>query len=435
MRLRAKFVILFLVIGLFPLLLFGISHFYELRVFLGEEKSEYLSIYASNFLKLFFLNVALVLFVALIFGQKITEVIRDLLKGTREIRSGNFDYKIKIFSEDELSDLADEFNKMTLHLKEYREKTETFDREVEKMAKERTIKIEKRESDLQRTIKELENTRFALLNLGEDLEEARERLKKTNKDLAESIRVQRAFVSHTAHELRSPLNAFRWMIEMLQSEEMGRLTLKTKNLLNQSSQLNKRLLLLVDNLSTLARLDEARFKISISSCNLSDLIDQVAGELAFGLREKSLNLIWKKPKIVMPKIKADCHRVVEVLTNLVGNAIKFTPHGGKISIDVLKTDEIAPVRVMKKQKIVQKDKSYLLCKISDTGLGIPKAEQEKIFSRFFRASNAQKAQIEGTGLGLSIVKQIIDLLYGAIWFESAGEEKGATFYFTLPVVS
>ena len=290
-------------------------------------------------------------------------------------------------------------------------------------------------SERERLIKltnDLEISRKSLMNITEDFKDVRDEVTKANKKLKKVDEMRKEFVSHTAHELRTPLGVFRWSLEMLKNEDVGKINQDQRELLENITQANKRLINLVNNLLEISRMDQGRFKVNITSCDLSDLIVQALGELSNRINQKKLEIKWKKSKLKFPDVKADCERIIQILINIINNSVKYTPAGGIITIKLKETDEIAPKEVIKKYKYVQKNKKYLLCSVADTGIGIPEKEQEKMFSRFFRASNAVKSEIEGTGLGMAVTKSIVNMHSGAIWFESI-EEKGTTIYFTIPV--
>lgn len=268
--------------------------------------------------------------------------------------------------------------------------------------------------------------------LEEKIKERTKELQKANKKLEEIDRMRREFVSHIAHELRTPLNVFRWSIELLKSGDLGKINLKQKEVLEQVYQANLRLINLVNDLLQIARIDEIRFKITPAPCQIEELIEAVSHNLFTKIKEKRLDFVWEKPEPLLPKVRADKDKIFEVILNILDNAVKFTPEDGKIEVKTSLTDKIAPKEILKKYGFIQKDKQYVLISISDTGMGIPKIEQEKVFSRFFRGSNVKKAGIEGTGLGMAIVFEIIKMHNGAIWFESK-EGVGTKFYFTLPI--
>lgn len=299
-------------------------------------------------------------------------------------------------------------------------------------------KLEKNSEELQLKNRDLNKSKLALMNLMEDLQSSSKKLKKLNLKLKNVDEMRKEFVSHTAHELRTPLNSLRWSLEMLINEDVGRINRSQRELLDQLYRSNLRLLGLVEDLLEVSRIDQDRFKVDIKECEIDKLIDQVLGELSIKIREKNIKINWAKPK-QLPKIKADCDRVLQVLINIISNAVKYSENNDSISIKIEKLNQIVPEDILEYKKKIKcsclnhigKHQRYLLCSIADTGIGIPKSEQQKMFSRFFRASNALSSEEQGTGLGMTITKKIIELHEGSIWFESQ-EGQGTTFYFTIP---
>jgi signal transduction histidine kinase len=358
-----------------------------------------------------------ILFSALLTGR-IIRPLRKLTAAAEEIAKGKLDKRVQIKTGDEIEDLANSFNKMTAEL-------QGLYATLEKKVQERT-------AELQKANKELKETYMAVLNISEDLKETKDKLEEANQKLKETEKMRKEFGSHTAHELRTPLNVFRWSVEMLRHEDLGKINLKQREILDQVYESNQRLLTLVDDLLEISRIDEVRLKIKTAPCQIEDLIDSAAGQFAVEVHKKNIYFVWQKPKKKLPKVKADPERLTQILLNILSNAVKYNKEGGKIEIKTEITDKIAPEAIREKYGFVQKDKKYVLVSISDTGLGIPKAEQEKMFTRFFRGSNVARAQIEGTGLGMTLVFELVKMHDGAIWFESE-EGAGTTFYFTLPV--
>lgn len=226
-------------------------------------------------------------------------------------------------------------------------------------------------------------------------------------------RLKTEFVSISAHQLRTPLSAIKWSLRMLLDGDMGPLSKEQKEFLEKTYQSNERMINLVNDLLDVTRIEEGRFIYNPTFVDFNKLVGQVIKNYKEVAQRKKVSLIFKKSRNI-PKVKVDIEKMKLAITNLVDNALRYTPSGGRVKVEV------------------KRKKEELECLVSDTGIGIPKDQQKRIFSKFFRGVNAIKMQTEGTGLGLFITKNIIEAHGGKIWFESE-EGKGTTFYFTIPL--
>lgn len=226
-------------------------------------------------------------------------------------------------------------------------------------------------------------------------------------------RMKSEFVSITAHQLRTPLSAIKWVLKMILEGDEGPLSLGQKKLLEQGYESNERMIALINDLLNLTRLEEGRFLYKFSSVSLIDLISQAVINFLPMTKKSGVELIFEQPKEKVPNIEVDVEKLQLVFQNLLDNAIRYTPAGGKVTISI------------------RPDKLYIEVAVKDTGIGIPKDKQSRIFDKFFRADNAVKLQTEGSGLGLFIAKNIIEKHGGSVWFESE-ESKGSAFYFRIP---
>ncbi|MFH1047829.1 MAG: ATP-binding protein [Patescibacteria group bacterium] len=242
--------------------------------------------------------------------------------------------------------------------------------------------------------------------------------------LDEKVREQRDAMSYMAREIRTPLNVFRWSLEMLRFGDVGALNNEQMELLEQMNQTNERIRKLVNELLEVARLEQGRIELKQEQILLTDLIDEIAGKFAVRAREKKIDFYWKHPEKELPSVIGDRVRLNEVLSHLIVNAIKFTEDGGHIEISLATAEESGPQHQSKGR--------YLLITIKDNGRGIPKKEQNRIFSKFYRSSTVVKDEIEGTGLGLYLSKHFIEMHGGEIWFESK-EGDGTIFRLTIPL--
>jgi PAS domain S-box-containing protein len=227
-------------------------------------------------------------------------------------------------------------------------------------------------------------------------------------------RMKSEFVSLSAHQLRTPLSAIKWSLRMLLDGDIGKLAKEQKEFLERTYRSNERMINLINDLLDATRIEEGRYLYQPLYVDLAEIVDSVAASLKREIEKKNLKYEFNQPKEKLPKIRVDREKLELAIQNLLDNAIKYTPSGGKVTISL------------------SCDKKKIEFKIQDTGMGIAKHQQGRVFSKFFRGSNALKTETEGSGLGLFITKNIIDAHGGRIWFESE-EGRGSTFYFTLPL--
>ncbi len=227
-------------------------------------------------------------------------------------------------------------------------------------------------------------------------------------------KVKTEFVSLASHQLRTPLSTVNWYTEMLLAGVAGEFNKEQKNYLEEIYTGNQRMVKLVNALLNVTRMELGTFSVDHKPTDIVKLA-QVA------VKEQNLQITQKKIKLTsdfangIPKINADPKLLYIVFQNLLSNAIKYNHDGGTIEFSIL----------------LDKEKRQIHIKVADTGYGIPKKQQDKIFTKLFRADNVQEIDTEGTGLGLYIVKSIIEQTEGMIRFESE-ENKGTTFFITLP---
>ena len=228
------------------------------------------------------------------------------------------------------------------------------------------------------------------------------------------------FVSLASHQLRTPLSSINWYTEMLLAEDAGKINDEQRKYLNEVAIGNKRMVELVNSLLNVSRLDLGTFMIEPEQVNVNEMIESVSLELKPQIKEKNLK-IEEEYKNDISKFNADKKLLRMIIQNLLSNAVKYTPKDGiiKISASFYNRGEIFG------EKELEND-SFALC-VSDSGIGIPENQKEKIFSKLFRADNARESETEGTGLGLYVIKAIVDQSGGFVWFKSE-EGKGSTFY-------
>lgn len=220
------------------------------------------------------------------------------------------------------------------------------------------------------------------------------------------------FVSLASHQLRTPLSAINWYSEMLTNGDAGKLTDEQKQYVDEIYKGNQRMVDLVNSLLNVSRIELGTFMIDPAPTDLVAMAQEVVKEQTPLITKKKLKVVESYGKDV-PKINVDPKLTRIIMQNLLSNAIKYTEKG-QVEISL------------------EKEKEDILIKVADTGLGIPKSQQDKMFQKLFRADNVRKTDTEGTGLGLYIIKSILDHTGGTIRFESV-ENKGTTFYATIPL--
>jgi len=237
------------------------------------------------------------------------------------------------------------------------------------------------------------------------------------RDVTAEVEAERAkseFVSTVSHELRTPMTSIKGYTDLLLMGAVGELTEQQRHFVTIIRNNADRLTALVSDLLDISRIESGRVELDLRAVPIHEVVEQVVGSLQPRAQSRDLTMEVHVDKD-LPAVWGDSDRIAQILTNLVGNAIQYTPPGGKITVSAqVRADEMMEVSV------------------ADTGIGIAREDQEKIFDRFFRADDPFVQETPGTGLGLPITASLVAMHGGEIWVESELGE-GSTFTFTLPL--
>ncbi|MHC1770394.1 MAG: sensor histidine kinase [Flexilinea sp.] len=225
----------------------------------------------------------------------------------------------------------------------------------------------------------------------------------------ESMRLQ--LIGDVTHELRTPLTAIKGYMEALIDGVLPGTPETYQQVYSEADRLQR----LVNDLQELSRVEAGAYQIKLESLSPANLIGTVITHLNRQFEEKGI-LLEEKLDANLPNVFADKDRILQVLTNLIGNALQYTAAGGKV---VISATEV---------------KSEILISISDSGIGISPDNLSLIFNRFYRTDKSRARASGGSGIGLTIAQALVKAHHGRIWAESPGEGKGSTFTFSLPAI-
>ena len=243
----------------------------------------------------------------------------------------------------------------------------------------------------------------------------------TEKALLEKSR--REFIANVSHELRTPLTSIKGATETVMMDDEMPESMRNRFLgivMNEADRMTR----IVKDLLVLSRFDNRKMTWQMSSFSAGLMINQICTALETAAEHKHHTLECKADEERLGTLKADKERIEQVLTNIIGNAIKYTPEGGKI---VVKAENF----MGKKKEHLQPEK-YIRISVRDNGIGIPKEDLPRLFERFYRVDKARTSDMGGTGLGLSIAKEIVEAHNGYIFVES-NEGKGTVVTIELPL--
>lgn len=254
----------------------------------------------------------------------------------------------------------------------------------------------------------------------------------TNKKLERLERMKSEFISIVSHELRTPLTAIKNSMDIMLSGKAGVLTEAMDKFMNMGRRNVTRLSGIINDLLDLSKIEAGKMDFKFEVIKIDPVIDYIKTSLDEMAKEKNLHLITKIEDD-STDIYADPRRLEQVLTNLVSNAIKFTPENGKIEIrtKVVEAKDIHPVEMFEGE-LKKLHGKYLQVLVKDDGIGISKEHLAHVFDKFAQIENSLSRKVGGSGLGLPIARQLLEAHNGSIWCNSM-PDKGSSFYFVVPL--
>lgn len=335
--------------------------------------------------------------------------LRELLMQTQE------QAKVLEVQQEELRQANEELQEQTEALKHSEENLQTQQEELKVINEE-----------LEERTKALETQRDAIKIKNIELREAQKEIEKKASDLEQASRYKSEFLANMSHELRTPLNSIIVLSQLLDENKNNHLSDKEREFAKTINSSGLDLLSLINDILDLSKVESGKLELNMERLYLNDLSEFVKHSFNAVLEEKGLKLNIETGKGAPAYIETDIQRVQQVIKNLISNAIKFTERGSvTFRMEIVKDASLIT-------KLGLQDKELLALTVADTGIGIPKEQQDLIFDAFNQADGTTSRKYGGTGLGLSISKSFSHLLGGTISLVSE-KDKGSAFTLYLPL--
>lgn len=342
--------------------------------------------------------------ITLFMGRTILLPVKKLALVSRDVAEGKLGHRIEIKTNDEISDLTHAFNYMLERLVVYR------DREKQK-AQELSQAVEKA------------NT------LAEQANAAN-----TSKS---------DFLANMSHELRTPLNHIIGFIELVVDKNFGELNEVQEEYLGDALQSSHHLLSLINDILDLSKIEAGKMELEASDIDLGLILHNSMTMVKEKAMKHGIQLSTHVDKIP-ETIRVDERKIKQIIYNLISNAVKFTPNGGKVrlSAELIDTEPSSPLKdspppdnlhTDRINQNIPNSKKFVVVSVEDTGIGLKQEYLDRIFNAFEQVETSRSRKFQGTGLGLSLTKRLVELHGGTIWADSEGEGNGSSFHFTIPI--
>ena len=250
------------------------------------------------------------------------------------------------------------------------------------------------------------------VQLKQKVDAATAELRVTNEKLQSLDKSKDEFISMASHQLRTPLTSVKGYVSMILDGDVGPITKEQRQLLQQAYDSSQRMVFLIGDFLNVSRLQTGKFVLELRDIDLAAIVQEEIEQLADTAKGRNIVIEYKKPSEAIT-VTGDENKLRQVMMNFIDNAI-FYSLGGKVTVQL------------------HKEAGGVVFKVIDTGIGIPRSEQPKLFTKFFRATNARQQRPDGTGIGLYMAKKVVVAHGGTIMFSSK-EGKGSTFGFKLPL--